>query len=289
VKVTVLGLGTMGSALAGRLLETGHQVTIWNRTPGKAADLVSAGGREATSLKDAVYGAQVVFTLVTNDAAVRAIVLEGNVVGMLGEDAVLADMSTVSPDTSREIGAATPGGRFIDAPILGGPEPFGQGKARLLLGGRKDLIDGLERLWSDLSSGAYYTGPNGTATTLKLLSNLMLVGGTQLLMEAVVTAQAHGFPNDILREVFGGSPAVAPGVRVRLDDVLEGDHAGWWTLLLANKDMGLVLKLAQQADLQLPIAEASANLVRSAIDAGYGEQDLGAMVEVLREKTASPA
>lgn len=289
MKVTVLGLGTMGSALAGRLLETGHQVTVWNRTPGKAADLVTAGGREATTLADAVEGAEVVFTLVTNDDAVKAIALQGNVVGMLGKNTVLVDMSTVSPDTSREVGAATPGGRFIDAPILGGPDPFRQGKAKLLLGGRKDRIDRLQNLWSDLSSGAYYTGPNGTATTLKLLSNLMLVGGTQLLMEAVVTAQAHGFPNEILREVFGGSPAVAPGVRVRLDDVLEGDHAGWWTLLLADKDMSLVLKLAQQADVNLPLAVASEKLVRTAIDAGFGEKDLGAMVEVFREKTASPA
>jgi 3-hydroxyisobutyrate dehydrogenase-like beta-hydroxyacid dehydrogenase len=187
------------------------------------------------------------------------------------------------------VGQATPGGRFIDAPILGGPEPFGAGKAKLLLGGDRTLVERLDPLWGDLASGHYYTGPNGTATTLKLLSNHLLVGGTQLLMEAVVTAQAHGFDNDVLREVFGSTPAIAPGVRVRLEDVLEGDHVGWWTLLLADKDMSLVLKLGDQAGLRLPIAQASEALIGEAIDAGYGEKDLGAITEVLRQETKAPA
>ncbi len=287
MNVSVLGLGTMGAALAGRLLETGHDVTVWNRSPGKAGPLVERGAREAGSLQDAVSGAEVVITLVTNDAAVRSLAVDSNVVGMLPDNAALVDMSTVSPDTSRAVGKATPGGRFVDAPILGGPEPFAAGRARLLLGGDRALIERLNPLWDDLSSGHYYTGPNGTATTLKLLSNHLLVGGTQLLMEAVVTAQAHGFDNDVLRDVFGSTPAIAPGVQVRLEDVLEGDHVGWWTLLLADKDMSLVLTLAEQVGLRLPIAQTSEALIRVAIDEGYGEKDLGAITEVLRQRVPS--
>jgi 3-hydroxyisobutyrate dehydrogenase-like beta-hydroxyacid dehydrogenase len=250
---------------------------------------VAKGAREARSLEDAATDAEVMVTVLRNDAAVKAVTIEGGVARALPNRAVLVDMSTVSPDTSREVGAATPYGRFVDAPILGGPEPFRAGRAKLLLGGREDLVERLRPLWDDLSAGHYYTGPNGTATTLKLLSNHILVGGTQLLMESVVTAQAHGFSNDILREVFGGSPAVAPGVRARLDDVLEGDHVGWWTLLLADKDMSLVLDLARKVDLHLPMAEASERLVRRAINEGYGEKDLGAIVEVLRVGAAEPA
>ena len=287
MNVSVLGLGTMGAALAGRLLETGHDVTVWNRSPGKAGPLVERGAREAGSLQDAVSGAEVVITLVTNDAAVRSLAVDSNVVGMLPDNAALVDMSTVSPDTSRAVGKATPGGRFVDAPILGGPEPFAAGRARLLLGGDRALIERLNPLWDDLSSGHYYTGPNGTATTLKLLSNHLLVGGPQLLMEAVVTAQAHGFDNDVLRDVFGSTPAIAPGVQVRLEDVLEGDHVGWWTLLLADKDMSLVLTLAEQVGLRLPIAQTSEALIRVAIDEGYGEKDLGAITEVLRQRVPS--
>ncbi|HLJ66279.1 MAG TPA: NAD(P)-dependent oxidoreductase [Chloroflexota bacterium] len=283
MKVTVLGLGSMGTALATRLLDTGHQLTVWNRTAGRVGDLVAAGAQEARVLPEATADAEVVFTLLSNDAAVKAVALDGGVAGSLGPDTVLVDMSTVSPTTSREIAAATPGGRFVDAPILGRPQAFGAGRATLLLGGNRDVVERLGTLWDDLSAARYYTGPNGTATTLKLLSNLILVGGTHLLVEAVITAQALGLPNETLRTVFGGSPAVAPGVQARLDDVLEGDHVGWWTLLLADKDLTLVLDLAREASLRLPIAEASEQLLRRGIDAGYGEKDLGVIADVLRQ------
>jgi 3-hydroxyisobutyrate dehydrogenase-like beta-hydroxyacid dehydrogenase len=282
MKVSVLGLGSMGAALANRLMETGHQVTVWNRSPGKAGDLVTRGAREASSLHDAVSGANVIFTLLTDDAAVRAVAIDRNVAGTLSPDAVLVDMSTVSPETSRAVAAAAPDGRFVDAPILGRPQAFAAGKATLLLGGERDLVASLDPLWADLSTGHHYTGPNGTATTLKLLSNLILVGGTQLLIEATVTAQRLGFANHVLREVFGGSPAVAPGARVRLDDILEGDHNGWWTLRLADKDLSLALALAKQAGVPLPLGQASEQFIARSIEAGYGNLDLGAMAEVLR-------
>ena len=285
MRLSVLGMGNMGHALASRLLERGHDVTIWNRTAGKADDLVQRGAVEAAALDGAVQGAEAVMMCLTNDAAVRSVALDGGVAAALPSGSVLVDMSTVSPETSRTVGAAVSAGSFVDAPVLGGPDAFRNGKAKLLLGGERPVVDRLDALWDDLSAGHYYTGENGTATTLKLLSNLILIGGTQLLMEAIATAQAHGFPDDILRDVFGGSPAVAPGVQVRLEDVLHGDHEGWWTLKLADKDLGLALKLAQGAGLDLPLARAGEGLLARSIDAGYGDKDLGAMMNVLREKS----
>jgi 3-hydroxyisobutyrate dehydrogenase len=221
----------------------------------------------------------------SNDAAVRSVALEAGVATTLPAGSVLIDLSTVAPDTSRAVGAAVPDGRFVDAPVLGGPDAFRSGRAKLLVGGDRSIVDRLETLWNDLSAGHYYTGGNGTATTLKLLSNLILIGGTQLLMEAVTTAQAHGFTDEILRDVFGGSPAVAPGVQVRLEDILHGDHEGWWTLKLADKDLNLALQLARGAGLDLPLAHAGEGLIARSIDAGYGDKDLGAMMNVLRAKT----
>ncbi|MBV9279102.1 MAG: NAD(P)-dependent oxidoreductase, partial [Chloroflexi bacterium] len=241
MRIAVLGLGNMGRAAATRLLGKGYEVGVWNRSPDKAAELVERGAAEAPTVAEAVAGSDVVLTLLANDAAVKEVCLgEGNALAHLGPGAVLADMSTVHPDTSRALAAAASGGRFVEAPILGGPEAFASGKARLLLGGPEGVVHGLGRLWSDLAAASVYTGPNGTAATLKLLSNLILVGSTELLMEAVVTAQASGIDDGTLREVFGQSPAVAPGVQARLEDILGGDHRGWWTLELADKDMTLV-------------------------------------------------
>jgi 3-hydroxyisobutyrate dehydrogenase-like beta-hydroxyacid dehydrogenase len=191
-------------------------------------------------------------------------------------------MSTVYPDTSRELARETPDGSFIDAPILGGPEALLTGRARLLIGGPEPLVNSHQQLWNDLSTAHVYTGANGTATTLKLLSNLNLVGGTALLAETVAAAQSIGIGNDVLREILGQTPAVAPGVQLRLEDILQGDHQGWWNLELADKDMTLILKLGEDAETDMPVAVATKALVRRAIDAGYGKSDLGAIVEALR-------
>jgi 3-hydroxyisobutyrate dehydrogenase-like beta-hydroxyacid dehydrogenase len=284
MRVSVLGLGHMGKAVGLRLRDQGYEVTVWNRTPGRAEVLVQRGAREAASIAHALAGADVVITLLTNDTAVEQVALGADgAIRHLPAEAVLVDMSTVYPDTSRTLAARTPGGRFIDAPILGGPEALLNGKAKLLISGHEDLVKGLDPLWTDLSASYIYTGANGTATTLKLLSNLSLVGGTALLAEAVATAQASGIHNEVLRQVFGQSPAVAPGVHLRMEDILQGDHHGWWSLELADKDMTLILKLGAAAGTRLPIAEATEALIRKAIGAGYGELDLGAMVEAIRK------
>lgn len=290
MRVTVLGLGQMGRAAATRLQDLGYDVTVWNRSPGKAEELAQRGAHAAASIPEAVAGADVVLTLLTNDAAVREVSLgDGGAVAHLPDDAVLVDMSTVYPDTSRALAEVVPGGRFVDAPILGGPEALLSHRAKLLVAGQEQVVERLDPLWNDLASAYIYTGANGTATTLKLLSNLILVGSTALLAEAVVTAQAHGIDNDVLRRVFGESPAVAVGVKARLDDIVDGSHQGWWTLELADKDMSLVLKLAQDRGVSLPLATMTEEMIQQSIEAGRRDLDLGAIVELIRQSVAARA
>jgi 3-hydroxyisobutyrate dehydrogenase-like beta-hydroxyacid dehydrogenase len=283
MKIAILGAGHMGRAVGKRLLRSGHAINVWNRSPGKTSELESMGAAAAPTIREAVSGAEAVLMSLTAVEAVKAVALgpEG-AIASLSPGAILADMSTVSPDTSRELAATTPARRFVDAPILGGPEATENGKAKLLLGGDEGLIGSYDALWRDIANEYYYCGESGTATTLKLLSNLMLVGGTALLAEAIVTAQRSGVDNAVLKSVFKQSPAIAPGVAVRFDDILEGDHEGWWTVKLAEKDMSLALGLAQKQRLHLPVADASVESLERADEAGLGQKDLGAVVEPLR-------
>lgn len=291
MRVAVLGLGRMGSAMASRLLDTGYDLTVWNRTPGKAQELVQRGAREASSIANAVEQAEVALTFLTADTAVREVYL-GNegVVAHLGNDTIAADMSTVSPETSRLLGDRISGGRFVDAPILGGPQATAQGKSRLLLGGDRETVERLDGLWNDMSAGFTYCGPNGRAAAMKLLSNLVLIGGTIFLAEAVATAQADGIPQDVIESVFGNSASVAPGARSRLDEIMRsGHHEGWWTVLLADKDLRLALQLASNAGLTLALGDSAEHILAHAAEAGYGEQDLAAVAEVIRGSGAGKA
>jgi 3-hydroxyisobutyrate dehydrogenase-like beta-hydroxyacid dehydrogenase len=287
--IAVLGLGRMGRAVSTRLLDKEYDVTVWNRTPGREGDLPAKGATVASSIKDAVQGADAAMTLLTADAAVKQVCLgHDGAIAHMADEAILIDMSTVSPETSRELGEKTPGGHFVDAPILGGPEATAQGGARLLLGGDENVVHRLDTLWNDLSAGYFYCGLNGSATSMKLLSNLILVGGTMLLAEAVVTGQANGIGDDILRQVLGGSPAVAPGVKPRMEDIIGGDHEGWWTILLAEKDIALALQLATSQGLQLPVGSTVEDVLHRTDAAGYGEKDLAAVVETFRQKWSLP-
>ena len=125
--IAVLGMGRMGRALAARLLEGGHSVTVWNHSKGKAAEIVSAGGREASSVADAVDGVDVVITMLANDDAVREVAL-GKLRPSIGDKTIYVDCSTVSPKLSGELAEAFPA-RFVVLPVLGSPLAVRAGQA----------------------------------------------------------------------------------------------------------------------------------------------------------------
>src|SRR5947209_19626496 len=131
--IAVLGMGRMGRARAGRLLEGGHRVAVWNRSKGKAGEIVAAGAREAQSVADAVDGVDVAVTMLANDDAVRAVAF-GELRSSIGEKTVYVDSSTVSPGLSAELAEAFPG-RFLAMPVLGSPAALRAGTEVFLGGG----------------------------------------------------------------------------------------------------------------------------------------------------------
>ncbi|HZS94203.1 MAG TPA: NAD(P)-dependent oxidoreductase, partial [Chloroflexota bacterium] len=282
MRISVLGLGRMGTAIAVRLLDAGYDLTVWNRTPGKDADLVRHGAESAPTIAGAIAIAEVVMTSLTADAAVKEVYLgENGILASLGDRTpVLVDVSTISPATSREVANAAPPGKYIQAPILGGPDVAEEGKARLLLDGNQQTVESLDDLWNHIAAGYVYTGPNGTASSMKLLSNLNLIAGTIALADTVAVAERLGFSPDTIRKMFGTSPAIASGVRVRMDAIVAGDHAGWWTIKLAEKDIHLALEMAKSVGLDIPLGNAVEDVLKQTDAAGFAQQDLTAVVEV---------
>lgn len=289
MRVAVLGLGRMGTGVATRLLARGHQVAVWNRSPGKAGELVSLGAREAGTILDAVTGVEAGIAVLADDAALENVCRgEHGVIAALPASAVLVNMSTVSPELNHRIAAALPG-RFVEAPILGSPEATSGGRARLFVGGQDDVVSGLAALWEDLGSSYVHTGPIGSASTLKILSNLLLIGGLTLLSEVMVTGQQNGISTERLKQVFAENPMVAPGLRNRLDDILEGDHQGWFAVHLAAKDVRLALELAKESGLSLGVGMAVLRALEQVEAEGHGDLDVGAMVEAVRGSTSGAA
>jgi 3-hydroxyisobutyrate dehydrogenase-like beta-hydroxyacid dehydrogenase len=287
MRIAVLGLGRMGHAVASRLLETGHDVAIWNRTPGKGDDLIARGAQEMDSVGAAAAGSEVTLSVLAADPAVREVYfgLTG-AIASAGPNAVLVDMSTVSPDTARALAAEVSGDRFLEAPIMGSPIATERGQARLLLSGPEATARRLDPLWSDLAAGYVYCGPTGSALTVKLMSNEVLIGSTLLLAQAIVTAQRNGIGDDVIRQVFGQSLVVGPGVLARFESLMSDEHPALWSIDLASKDIRLALDLAERAGVSAPVGAATGAELDRAAQAGLGDADMAAVVDLLRGQTA---
>jgi 3-hydroxyisobutyrate dehydrogenase-like beta-hydroxyacid dehydrogenase len=289
MRIAVLGLGAMGHAIAIRLLEGGNQVKVWNRTASRGEDLVQRGAERASTPADAARGVDVAIVSLSDDGAVRGAVLgDGGVIHGLGAEAVLVNMSTVSPETTRELARAL-GGRLVDAPILGGPAAIAGRQATILLAGHDQFGNQLSPLFDELSARQIRCGAVGAASTVKIVANLLLLGQLTVLSEAVAAAQANGVGDEILTEL-GRSPLVAPALQNRLEDVIRGDHKGWFSVRLGHKDVRLARSLAAGAGLDLAVAAAVDALFDSAEAAGLGDHDIAAVVEAVRgRRLAQPA
>ena len=285
--VAVLGMGRMGSALAIRLLHGGHRVAVWNRSKGKAGEVVSAGAREAQSVADAVRDADVVITMLANDEAVRAVAL-GDLRSSIGDQAIYVNCSTVSPALNSELAHAF-AARFLAMPVLGGPAAVRAGQAAYLPGGEGSVAGRLAPVLSSLSATIHRYDTASLATTAKLATNLLLLSQITALAESFAVGRSGGLSDDQLRELLGGSVMVAPGIQNRFEDILTGPQDGWWTTVLGAKDASLAINVARGAHVELPEAEAVKQLYDKAAASGLDHADVAAVTELYRRPaTALP-
>jgi 3-hydroxyisobutyrate dehydrogenase-like beta-hydroxyacid dehydrogenase len=281
MRIAVLGLGRMGQALAGRLLGAGHQVTVWNRTAGRADDLVADGATEAASVSDAVTGANAVLVAFSGDQAVRQVLLPNDqpIAELAG---VVIDCSTVAPKTSRLEAESYPD-RFVACPIAGAPQAVQSGAGRLIVAGSAPAIERAKPVLDALSDSRQNAGEDaGAAAIIKLLNNYLLLCGLVVLADVVAVGQANGFDDDELAALLKELPVIAPGLENRIDGLLDDRHEPWFSVELGSKDLRLFTELADQAGLRLGVLEAARTRYRETAELGLDQRDLTAVIEPLR-------
>lgn len=282
MRITVLGLGNMGRAFAARGIETGHHVTVWNRSPGPAAELAESGAVGAQSPRAAVRGADVVLVVLADDGAVSDVCLGSDgALASLGPSAVFANISTVSPDTARRLAEAGPEGRVLDAPVMGSPAMIVAGHGRFLIGGPASTIAAVDPLWNDLGAGYTRCGPVGAGATMKVIANSLLITGVASLAEAIATARRNAVPDELLKSLLADSPLVSVASSIRLDSLLDATHPGWFSPTLARKDLRLAVDLAEGSGVGVRIGPAAEALLTTVIDAGGQWPDFTAVIEAL--------
>jgi len=282
-RVAVNGLGAMGSRIARRLLDGGHELFVWNRTPAKADELVSSGATHAESLAAAARDAELVITMVTNPDALRD-VTEGpdGVASGIDRSASMIEMSTVGPDAVARLASVLPDGvGLLDAPVLGSRTEAEAGTLNIFVGGPAELFERWRPLLSQLGS-PIHVGPLGSGAAAKLVANSTLVGTMGVLGEALALADDLGLSRDAAFEVLARSPLGEVAKR-RRGAFEAGEYPPRFALSLAHKDAELVVAAAKKSGLELPLIEAARSWLADADEASWGEQDYVALLSWIVE------
>lgn len=271
--LAVIGLGAMGARFAGRFLEAGHEVVVWNRTPEKAEELVSRGASAATSPAEAARTAEAVFTVVSDPEALRA-VTEGpdGIAAGANASTTVIEMSTVGPRAVRWLETALPSGvGLLDAPVLGSLSEVESGTLLVFVGGPRRLVERWIPLFGTLGS-VFVAGPLGSGAAAKLVANASLVGTLALLGETIALADRLGLGRRLTMDILAKTPLGLASKRRR--EQLETDtYPLRFRLALARKDAELIQEAAAEAHADARVLEAAATWFADAEEAGLGDED----------------
>jgi 3-hydroxyisobutyrate dehydrogenase-like beta-hydroxyacid dehydrogenase len=278
--IAVLGLGAMGRAIAQRLLEAGHDLTVWNRTPGRDEELVSAGATRADTPADAVRGAEVVVTMLTDPPALETVLFgPDGAASALPETATLIEMSTVGP-TAIASAAERLSAPVLDAPVLGSVPSAEAGRLVILVGGDREVFDRYRELLSLLGT-PMHLGPSGSGAWLKLVNNAASIATLVALGELLALTDHAGLATDTVLASLEAGPLASLVERWR-PRLMGEDQSSYFRLALARKDLAIVFDEAEREGTELTVAEAAAARCDEAIETGLGDEDFGAIVAFLR-------
>ncbi len=285
-KLGFVGLGVMGGELVNRLIGKGHSVTGYNRTKSKADWLLKAGMKWADSPRAVVASSDIVFSMVTNSAALEAIVdgPDGILAGLL-PGKIYSDISTVSPDYSRTVAAKVRslGADMLDSPVSGSVITLQEGKLSVMVGGRKESFEKLKPIYLDISPKVTHVGDNGLALVLKIAANLSLAVQMLAFSEGVLLAEKSGISREVAVDVLINSAIGSPMVKYRGPFVIKLPEEAWFNVNMMQKDMLLALDLGRKLDVPMPSTAVTNEFLTAARGVGLEKEDFAVVFDVLAQ------
>jgi 3-hydroxyisobutyrate dehydrogenase-like beta-hydroxyacid dehydrogenase len=265
-RVGFAGLGAMGGGIARRLLDAGYDVVGWNRTRERAEPLIAAGMGWADTPRELAEAVDVLFTMLTDTAAIEATAAgpEGVLAG-LREGVVWADISTISPQASVALAerVRATGASFLDCPVSGSPATLAAGEMSVMVGGDRAAFDRIEEILRAIGPKVTYIGPNGQAILTKIAINLALVVSVTAFAEGVALIEKAGVARDAVVEAVLKSVIASPVIGYRAP-LLVDDTAVFADVELQQKDLVLAEELARQLGAAVPTCAATSEMLSAA-------------------------
>jgi 3-hydroxyisobutyrate dehydrogenase-like beta-hydroxyacid dehydrogenase len=280
----------MGLPMAANIRGAGFDQVVWNRTAIKAADFAEAhGGRSAITVVEAVADADIVISMLADDAAVLAAHTgaDGSFVAVR-PGTIVVDMSTIAVATARQLAedAKRAGLTFLDAPVSGSVAAATDGLLTIMVGGPADAVDKVRPVLETMGNSVIRLGENGAGASMKLSVNTVVHLLNGAVSEALVLAERSGIDREAAYEVFRNSAVAAPFVHYRQAAFEHPDDTPVaFRLTLAAKDLRNALELADQVGAELPHAAGALRILTKAEEAGFADHDESAVAEYLRGRS----
>jgi 3-hydroxyisobutyrate dehydrogenase len=284
--IAVLGTGIMGTGMARSLLRAGLDVTVWNRTSGRAAPLAADGARVAGTAAEAMAGADAVITILWDGNSVADVMAEA--LPAAPDEILWAQASTVSlHDAGDRLPAlaARHGARYVDAPVLGTRQPAEEGKLTVLAAGAEVLRDPLAPVFGAIAARIVWVSERpGDGTRLKLVANSWVATMVAATAQSIALARGLGVDPRVFLDMMRGSAVDAPYLQIKGEAIIAGQFAPSFAVDGAVKDTGLIAAAMRESGTDATLMEAVASQYRKAADAGHGEEDMAAVFRAFRPR-----
>lgn len=288
-KLAVLGLGTMGRAMASSALRNGISTVVWNREPAVATLMADRGAEVAPSAADAVKGVDVVITMVTDTEAVTSIAVDLGVLEALPPGAVWAQMSTIGVEGTATVGSIVEKERadvlFLDAPVSGSKVPAEQGKLVIFASGSEQARPIVQPVFDAIGQRTVWLGPIGAGSRMKLVNNTLLAFSAEGVANSLALALRLGLDVRSVVEAFEGGPLISPWTAGKMARIARNDYSPEFPLALALKDVHLALEEADPE--RFAVLASLAREWDQLVDQGLGSEDVIVVTRALESATES--
>ena len=285
-RIAVLGMGQMGSGMAGRLAEAGHDVVGYDINPATRSALSASGMAMADSIKAALAGREIILTSLPDPRAVQAAWLgDDGLVASADPGSLCIELSTIDPATMREVGeaAAARGLDVVDCPVSGSPAEARLGRLVLIAGGERQTVNRAEPILLALGETWKYTGGVGTAKVVKLVNNMMSMGNVLIACEAFALGTAAGVEAETLYDVLSVSGGRSHHFTKRFPNAIRGNFDPGFKMELGEKDLALSIDLGRALKMPTPGASTVRELFATALSEGYRGRDIVALLQMYQE------
>jgi 2-hydroxy-3-oxopropionate reductase len=284
MNIAFVGLGIMGSPMAAHLVRAGYTVVGYDVSAERLAALAAIGGKTASSVAEAVAGADVAITMLPDSPQVEEVAFgEYGLLAHAKPGLLYIDASTIKPETSRKVAqeAADKGVSVLDAPVSGGERGAVDGTLSIMVGGRAEDFHAAREILRHLGTTIVHVGPHGAGQTVKAANQLVVGGIYGLVAEAIVLLEASGVDPGPGMDVLAGGLAGSRILDLKRQSMIKREFAPGFRIDLHHKDMGIAIAAAREAGVSLPLTGLVAQLVAAAKAQGHGSLDHSALLKVI--------